>query len=559
MSAHKWSELVRVEVLFACGLALALYYGRLGFMPLDQSIVFDGGWRILCGQVPFRDYTAPNGFVPHAMQALFFAAFGVTWFAYCMHAAVVNGLFVVLVDRLLAQFGLEAWASSIFALCSAVVFYPAFGVPYMDQHAFFFSLAALVFAVAGAQSKDERAQLWCWLAVPPALALAYLSKQIPSLFFVPVVIAVAVYAPNARGKALLRLLLASIGVLLVLVVAALVLRVDWHLVDAYWRRLPTEEGARRLAFVQDSMLERFAETRRQLGLWSITVVHALGLTAAVAACFGSITMLFRRDWPWARAIASALVGEALLVACLLFIALTSNQKAIGMPFVFAGAGLVAAAAPALARVAAARGVAYATAMGRVAVLAIAAVAVRDAWKFDREVVATRAVSDLQFDPATVDVDSGALPGDLEFMRWSVPKNVAYSAQDLHDVAQFLCSQSSAFFLLGDASVLYGITRKPSIAPSLWFHPGLTVPLPQDPEFKRYEMELLQHIEKHRVRFVVLEGAHPWIGYQLNPGEKPPKAGYLTLDTFPKLAALVAARKSGERDFGAFKVIELRAN
>jgi hypothetical protein len=557
VSAHKWTEIVRVELLFVLGLALALYYARMGFMPLDQSIVFDGGWRILCGQVPFRDYTAPNGFVPHAMQALFFTAFGVTWFSYCMHAAVINGLFVVLVDRLLVLLGLETWASSIFALCSAVVFYPAFGVPYMDQHAFFFSLAALVLAVAGAQSKREGVRRVCWIAVPPMLALAYLSKQIPSVFFLPAVFVIAACAPIDRGKALLRLALSSFAVFLLLMSLAMLLRVDWHLVDTYWRRLPAEEGARRIAFLHGSVFERFAETRRELGLWSITVVHAFGLIGVLAALVASATMLRQRDWPWSRAIAAVVLGEALLLACLGFVALTSNQKAIGVPLVFASLGLIAAAAPALARVLAAGGLEKAPVYARWVVLALALIAGRDAWKFQRDVVATRAVSDLQFDPVTADAQSHALPADLEFMRWSVPKNVQYSAQDLHDVAQFLCTHTENFFLLGDASVLYGLARKPSIAPSLWFHPGLTIPLPQDPEFTRYERALLDRIESEHVRLIVLEGAHTWIGYQLNPGEKPPKAGYVTLDTFPKLAALVAARKSGERDFGAFKVIELR--
>ena len=29
-----------------------------------------------------------------------------------------------------------------------------------------------------------------------------------------------------------------------------------------------------------------------------------------------------------------------------------------------------------------------------------------------------------------------------------------------------------FLLIGDTSPLYGLTGHPSIAPSLWFHPGL---------------------------------------------------------------------------------------
>ncbi len=72
--------------LFVVGLLVNLSFARMGFMPLDHSIVFDGGWRMLNGQVPWRDFVTPFGVVPSAMQAIFFALLGTTWFAFCLHA-----------------------------------------------------------------------------------------------------------------------------------------------------------------------------------------------------------------------------------------------------------------------------------------------------------------------------------------------------------------------------------------------------------------------------------------------------------------------------------------
>ena len=84
-------------LLFAIGVGVNLTFGRKGFLPLDQSIVFDGGWRLLSGQVPFHDFVAPSGLVPSAIQAAFDEALGVTWFAYCLHASIINGLFAIAV------------------------------------------------------------------------------------------------------------------------------------------------------------------------------------------------------------------------------------------------------------------------------------------------------------------------------------------------------------------------------------------------------------------------------------------------------------------------------
>src|SRR5262245_3613933 len=59
-------------VLFAAGAALVLYYGRIGFNPFDNGIVFDGAWRLLNGQRFFADFVTPNGFTPIVMQTWMF-------------------------------------------------------------------------------------------------------------------------------------------------------------------------------------------------------------------------------------------------------------------------------------------------------------------------------------------------------------------------------------------------------------------------------------------------------------------------------------------------------
>ncbi len=92
-------------ILFVFGIAISLFYGRMGFMPLDQSVTFDGGWRIVSGQLPLRDFTTPHSFIPIMLQALVFKILGVNWFAYCMHAAILNGLFCIIVYYFLEFLG----------------------------------------------------------------------------------------------------------------------------------------------------------------------------------------------------------------------------------------------------------------------------------------------------------------------------------------------------------------------------------------------------------------------------------------------------------------------
>ena len=139
---------VLAGVLFAFGFALNFQVAGRGYMPLDASIVFDGGWRILSGQVPLRDFDTPDAIMPSLLQALAFKGLGVSWTAYCAHAAVVNGLFCVVVFLLLRLLSASTPIAAFYAALSGLALYPPFGVPFREQHAFFFIALAALAAVA---------------------------------------------------------------------------------------------------------------------------------------------------------------------------------------------------------------------------------------------------------------------------------------------------------------------------------------------------------------------------------------------------------------------------
>ena len=78
--------------IVACVAAgLAWNTGFEGYMPLDQSIVWDGAWRVLQGQVPAIDFALPAGLTPILIQAGIFKIAGVAWAGYVAHAALANG------------------------------------------------------------------------------------------------------------------------------------------------------------------------------------------------------------------------------------------------------------------------------------------------------------------------------------------------------------------------------------------------------------------------------------------------------------------------------------
>src|SRR5687768_16403978 len=64
--------------------------GHRGLFMLDQSIVFDGAWRMVQGQVPYRDFVMPFGPVTFALCALMFRVAGVDFSTLVLTAALIS-------------------------------------------------------------------------------------------------------------------------------------------------------------------------------------------------------------------------------------------------------------------------------------------------------------------------------------------------------------------------------------------------------------------------------------------------------------------------------------
>jgi hypothetical protein len=515
-------------LLFLFGFALCLHHGRVGLMPLDQSIVFDGAWRLLYGQVPFRDFGTPAGLAPIALQALLFGAFGVSWFVYCLHAAIFNGLFCVLAFRLLRRLGAGVGAAALYGALGGVVFYPPFGVPYMEQHAFFFSLA-LVLALfeAGAGGSTPR---WPWLSLPWLLAAAYLSKPIPTVFFLPLLAFVPVGLTPSRRRAAARPFLTSAAVL-VAALGAAVLAVDRGLLLESLFIRPGREGRGRLL----AMLEPAAFAGQASELF-----RAAAMLCLLPTVLGAVALLARRPDPGARTRElphwwRPALALYLLAACAAFVMATDNQGENGVPFVFLAAGLVHGELLDRWR--------RPSGLPALVVASLAVTSTVDAVRFEKRVNVTRMVHELDGVASGAPSETRALPPALAFLEWRLHPFYRFGPGDLAAAVSFLRNEDGAIYVFGDLTLLYALTGRPSAGTTLWLHPGLTLPEPHEAAFAAWETRLLDDLARRRVRFVVRESRQTYNG--------------LRLSDLPRLAGLIEARRKRRLSFGPIDVMELR--
>jgi hypothetical protein len=515
--------------LLIWGIGVSLYFGRKGFMPVDHSIVFDGGWRILGGQVPFRDFYPVAGFVPALIQALFFKWLGVTWFAYCLHAAFINGLFCVFGYLLLRGCGLPALGSFGFAFLSGFFLYPPFGVPFMDQHAFFFVFLFLACAVMGNRTSSLVGQAACWMSIPLLVLCAFFSKQNPTLFGVLLLPLLTLF-PGTTPYLKKRLYLLAGAFLALTLSVALIWFWDVDVAKAYAYLIQLPAGIRETraaqygqhalrAFVRDFM--NLPEKRGLLAFKAVAYAN-LGIVALAAA------LAVWRGWPRLRAgfwrlCETLALAVGLLAICIVFMEFTNNNRENALVFPLAALGLTAAAwaqiytlffggddAPRLPPWG--RGAALGALWAGIAALLL--VGARDTREFTRRVIAPRKIHDLRFDPAQAALAAPNLPPALAFLRWNLPKRFRYTAEDFSRTVTFLRLQEADFLLIGDANILYGLTGRQSPCPALWFHPNLTIPPKGTPLFAAFQAEMLERLKRQKVRFVVCEGKSTWMGFRL---------------------------------------------
>ena len=518
--------------VFVLGVAVNLHFGRRGFLPLDQSIVFDGGWRMLNGQLPFRDFTAPAGITPAAMQVPFFAVFGVTWFALCLHAAVVNGLLCIAVYAFLRLCQATVWEATSFAALSAFFFYPPTGTPFTDQHSFFFTMLMLLAVVVGSIDPNPWRARLAWFAVPALFVLGLLSCQIPTAFAaVCVAIWVAVNPRRAAGwVGPLAAGVLAVGV----TIAALAFASDLDLRAAFAHVIttPLRQGGARTP-----MPGVLSPVRMVLGtVWRLPIWAQLWSLILAVAALVLVPFAARRNAAWPLH-AWALIALIATTGAFVAYSKTPIDAGLGLAMLIAGLGaiVIRQAVTAIDVSDSAR-----RRLRAAAAIVVAVAAARDTVRFVRAVDVPGTVHK-QYDPAAALAAQGRLPDALSFMQWSRGAS-HYEPDELTALVRYLREADGDFLLIGDSTVLFGLTGKVSPSRALWLDPGLTLPRRESPEFAVFEADLIARVRDFGVRRIVLEGAHSWAG--------------VSLADFPNLRRLAASRACGERAFGGVRVLEM---
>lgn len=549
-AAHSPRQLAWVLFPMLFSFLWCFLFGRLGFHPLDSSIVFDGATRLLNGQRFFVEFQAPAGFTPAFIQSFFFRVLGVTWFAYLLHAAIFNALFSLLSYRILrprklSGFDLPRPIAAFYSLLSGLVFYAPFGTPYPDQHAFFFSLLAVHLLLSARTARlDWKAALQLALVLP-CLLLALLSKQVPSAYAALLIgLLAAISFPLKKWPAVALRLLAGLPIAALLLWLLFDLRnIDLHQAWFYFWEMPRDLGRERyaeLGFPPLKMLRTVLFRQFQVlcghGKWHFWTSYWLPLLAIAGL---GIRFARRKSLPENLRKATSkpfpkdfwltwLLAWGLLAIGGGFVALTQNQQENGLAFVFLALGLVHAGW--LGGLGFAADILPAWKDRLKISLAVIAVALMghaawDAYHFQVGVVSSRMVHDFAEESGPDfkwpwEVDGENAGKGLSALVWEEP--YVGKGRNPAELLDFLEKEGETFFLWGDMAFLNGLSGQNSPMPSLWLHEGLSVPAVGSEWRAAWDQDLVLNLEKMSPGFLVfeVEGGKSYMGEKL---EDHPKA------------------------------------
>ena len=160
------------------------YYGYKGLTPLDDFLNFNCGYRILTGDLPFKDYYSVTGPALCIVQNFFYKIFGVNWFSLVIHASVFNVILCGIFYFFLKKIKIPDYLIILLCLGISILGYPNNGVPGVDHHGWVLSLSSLLFFYLGLVKKDKI----IFVLSPIFLFLSFLVKQVPSAYFLILIV-----------------------------------------------------------------------------------------------------------------------------------------------------------------------------------------------------------------------------------------------------------------------------------------------------------------------------------------------------------------------------------
>ncbi len=177
-NTNKFYYLSLYLVIFIFSFLVNFYYSNFGVEPMDTFVLFNGGYKVLNGLIPFKDYWLVTGPLMDYLNAIFFKILDVSWTSYTIHSSLINSLIAIFIFLLFTILGLDKIFSLIYTLMFSLLMYPSVGVPFVDHHSTIFVLSSFILFIIGIKKNQTK----YFFFIPIFLTIGFLCKQTPATY-----------------------------------------------------------------------------------------------------------------------------------------------------------------------------------------------------------------------------------------------------------------------------------------------------------------------------------------------------------------------------------------
>ena len=245
-------------------------FGNLGLNPIDSFFSFNTGYDILNGHFPFKDYWTITGPFIGFVQAFFYKLFGVSWSVYVLHASVINCILTLFIFFTLRKFDLNLHYSFLYSFLISILAYPSIGTPYVDHHAAYLSLIALLCFILAIKTNLKI----YWFILPIVLGISFLTKQTPTgyAFIIIVALSSIYFIFNYNFKKFLFGCLGCFVILSIFFITLLITKITFQSFFEQYILFPLSLGGSRMEFLFPLEFSRVIMRFKLIHLSSIILI-----------------------------------------------------------------------------------------------------------------------------------------------------------------------------------------------------------------------------------------------------------------------------------------------
>ena len=473
---HLFKKVAPILFIGSFSFLINYHYGFIGLMPMDNTVLYNGGYRVLNGYVPFTDYWLVTGPLLDYLNALFFLILGVSWKTFIIHSSLINLLFALASYFLFIQLKLSKKFSIFYSILMSVLFYPVVGTPFVDHHSTFFLIIAFYIFIISAYKKNY----FILIFIPLFFCLSFLSKQTPAAYglltIIPLICLLCFFDKKNIKKILLNLLFGSVISLFLLAVFIFFTNINISNFFEQYLLFAGSIGEYRLSNYDFNILDLLNKFKFIFFFISVLTIITINLFYKKKI----------RDNNFLVLISS--LSISLILIFHQFLTLNQNFIFFIIPFL---CGVTHT---------------YYKQMfdKKYFLIVLICVCIFSVSKYHFRFNEDRKFNELEGVDLSKAIDAKVLGNEFKGLQWITyryPEDPNRELTNLKQIIKILKNDSSKKMLITDYQILSPILKTYDFSPNQWHHPTVSFPLNDQKYYEKYKNFFIKNLKNNNIDFI----------------------------------------------------------